>query len=774
MFKKFAIMAILFGLIAGALAANDLRTDPKFRGTLADHVAGIDPQPGTAGMIAMIAEIDDYRDGSVIGGWYGEWSRQRVLARPIAAEGDARRHLKIANRYLSAGDTEAALEVFHSIEAQAGRAALTAEFQHELDEWIALSYLRLGEQQNCFNNPHASACIIPLDPAAVHRLREGSTKAIEYYQGRILARDPDDYTAKWLLNIAYMTLGEYPGGVPAEHLIPFPGTMENYDGPTFANVADFAGVDTINLSGAAVAEDFDNDGLLDLFTTSWRENGRIHFYRRNPDGTFRDSTQEAGLAGLAGGLNAIHADFDNDGYADVYLMRGAWNGMFGLIPNSLLKNNGDGTFSDVTVDVGLLEFEPTITSAFADLDNDGWLDLVVANERQNKARPHGVIRIFMNDRQGGFAALPQDRGITTACNPKGVTIGDYDADTAPDIYISCQKDANLLMRNLAADNGGVVSFEDVTAAAGVAKPVFSFSTWFFDYDNDGLQDLFVASYDFDDGAQSAASMGRSFLGLGGSDTRPALYRNLGNGRFEEVTQQAGLNAASYTMGASFGDFDNDGWLDMYWGTGAPAYDAVYPNTALRNQGGKAFQDITASSGLGHIQKGHGIAFADFDQDGAEDIFAQMGGAQIGDSFANALFRNRSTENANANANGWLKLKLEGKRSNRSAIGALIRVDVTMAGGSSRALYRTVNSGGSFGSNPLLRHIGLGNAASIDRVTIQWPASGIEQPITGLELNSAYKITEGRIGFERMPTDLRPFTRPSAQAGPPAPHDHSSM
>ncbi|MDN3646552.1 CRTAC1 family protein [Pontixanthobacter aestiaquae] len=768
MIKKAAIAVCVLGLIALGFAVNDLRTDPKFRGTLAEHVAGIEPQPGTEGMIAMIAEVNDHRDGSVIGGWYGSLARQRGIWNGVGNEAEARRILKTATRYLSAGDTEDALELFHMIENEAETAALSPELKAELEEWIALSYLRLGEQQNCFFNPHASACIIPFDPEVIHKLREGSTKAIEYYEGKILPRDPDNFGAKWLLNIAYMTLGEYPAGVPEEHLIPMPGLVEDYDGPTFANVADFAGVDDMNLSGAAVVDDFDNDGLLDLFTTEWQKDGLIHLYLRNEDGTFREATEAAGLAGLSGGLNAIHADFDNDGFADIYVMRGAWNGMFGLVPNSLLKNNGDGTFRDVTVEAGLLEFEPTITSAFADLDNDGWLDLVVANERQSRARPHGVIRIFMNDQKGGFAALPDEQSFALACSPKGVTVGDYDADTAPDIYVSCQKERNMLMRNLAADNGGMVAFEDKAEEAGVAQPLFSFSTWFFDYDNDGLQDLFVANYDYTEQTGSAEAMGRVFAGVEGEYTRPALYRNLGGGRFEDVTAQAGLDAPSYTMGSNFGDFDNDGWLDMYWGTGAPPYDAVYPNTALLNQSGKGFLDITASSGLGHIQKGHGIAFADFDQDGDEDIFAQMGGAQSGDTFQNALFENRLQNRADAN--NWIKLKLEGKRSNRSAIGARIRVDVVMADGSKRSLYRTVNTGSSFGSSPLVRHIGLGKAESVSRVIVEWPTSGITQPLTGFDLNSAYRIVEGRTAFEKVPIDLRRFTR----AEKPKMHDHSAM
>ncbi len=768
MIKKILIVVTLLAVVIGFFAVRDLRTDRKFRTTMAEHVEGITVRSGTDGMIAMLADVNDYRDGSVIGNWYGRMSRARVLSGTIENETDARGHQKIANRYLRAGDTEDALEVFHLIEAAGESANLSDEFQAEIENWIALSYLRMGEQQNCFNNPHASACILPLDPEAIHQMREGSTKAIEYYQGKILPREPDNYGAKWLLNVAYMTLGEYPGGVPEEHLIPMPGLVENYDGTTFKNVADFAGVDDMNLSGGTLVDDFDNDGLLDIFTTAWNMDGRIHFYLRNEDGTFRDHTEAAGLSGLGGGLNATHADYNNDGYPDAYVMRGAWGGEFGVVPNSLLKNNGDGTFTDVTVDAGVLEFEPTGASAFADLNNDGWLDLVVSNEKQGEVRPHGIISIFMNDQKGGFSRIPEDRGIKLDCSSKGVAIGDYDGDSYADIFISCLRGENMLMRNVMGENDGVLAFDDVTEKAGVAQPIFSFASWFFDYDNDGLEDLFVASYDFGNKSASAGIMARSYAGIEASESHPALYRNLGDGRFEDVSQSAGLMAPSFTMGANFGDFNNDGWLDMYWGTGEPPYDSVYPNTALLNQGGKSFLDITASSGLGHIQKGHGIAFADFDHDGDQDIFAQMGGEQPGDVFQNALFENRL--GSRDIDNKWLKLKLEGKRSNRGAIGARVRVDVVMQDGSQRSLYRTVNTGSSFGSSPLLRHIGLGKAESVSRVIVEWPASGITQPLTGFDVNSAYRIVEGRTDFEKVPIDLRRFTR----ATKPKMHDHSAM
>lgn len=763
MLKTLLAVLGVVALAGAGFAAHDLSKHKRFRGELPEYVKTIKPQPGTDGMIAMIGDVDDTLGGSQLANLRRSLRQKWQLSGELHGAHDALSRFRLARRMLRDGETQAALSELHEIEEFAQGQALGDEFRDQLDRLIALSYLRLGEQQNCFANPHASACIIPLDPKAVHQLREGSTKAIEYYEGKVLKQAPDDYTAKWLTNIAHMTLGEYPDGVPAEHLVPMPGLIKDYDGPAFANVANFAGVADTTLSGAAVVDDFDNDGLLDLYTSSWGVTGTIRFYLRNADGRFRDHTAAAGLDRLKGGLTAIHADFDNDGLVDIYQMRGAWAGRNGLRPNSLLRNMGDGRFEDVTVQAGILEFEPTISSAFADLDNDGWLDLVVGNEYQQRFRETGKVSIFMNNRQGGFTRLPPERSVDIGCNPKGVAISDYDNDDFADIFISCQRKNNVLLRNLAGDNGGVTVFEDVTATAGVAGPEQSFSAWFFDFDNDGLQDLFVASYAIQQGANSAAIMARSYLGLADGTGHPVLYRNRGDGTFEDVSGPAGLGSPAFVMGANYGDFDNDGWLDMYWGTGAPDFEAVYPNVAMQNLGGRRFREISASSGLGHIQKGHGIAFADFDNDGDEDIFAEMGGARLGDAFQNALFENRGNENA------WLKLKLEGRRSNRSAIGATIRVDVVSATGARRSIYRRVDTGGSFGSNPLLRHIGLGQAQRIERVEIYWPASGIRQGFDRLEPNQAYRIIEGRAGAQAMALPAHPLSRAS---GPVRGHDHA--
>ena len=188
----------------------------------------------------------------------------------------------------------------------------------------------------------------------------------------------------------------------------------------------------------------------------------------------------------------------------------------------------------------------------------------------------------------------------------------------------------------------------------------SFATWFFDYDNDGALDLFVANY-----VPSVTEIARGFLGLPPEAETTRLYRNTGRGGFEDVTAAAGVARVTQAMGANFGDIDNDGFLDIYLGTGAPSYASIVPNVLLRNDGGRRYLDVTTASGTGHLQKGHGVGFGDLDGDGAEDLVVNIGGFVPGDAYWKAVFRNPGT------TNHWLDVRLVGVRSNRVGIGASI-------------------------------------------------------------------------------------------------------
>jgi len=221
------------------------------------------------------------------------------------------------------------------------------------------------------------------------------------------------------------------------------------------------------------------------------------------------------------------------------------------------------------------------------------------------------------------------------------------------------------------------------------------------------------------------------------DNRPLLYKNNGDGTFKEKSLSVNLTEPIATMGCNFGDLDNDGFLDFYLATGDPDYFSIVPNRMYHNINGETFEDVTYTGGFGHIQKGHGIGFGDIDLDGDQDIYAVMGGALEGDVFRNLFF-----ENPMGNKNSWINIILEGKQSNRSAIGAKIILTIE-ENGKERHIYHSVGTGASFGGNSIMAEIGLGKASIIKKIEIKWPH--YSKPINvynNVSINRTIKIIEG--------------------------------
>ncbi len=649
-----------------------------------------------------------------------------------------RREWELANVFLRAGQTEEAIQRFDKFKdfVARSRPLLHQDFVALVHRRLAISYLRLGEQNNCISRHTAESCLLPISQGGVHTVQHGSRAAIKEYLA-YLAENPDDLGARWLLNIAYMTVGEYPDQVPEKWRID-PSVFESdYDIKHFRNVAPPLGLDVAELSGGSIVEDFDGDGYLDIMASSWGLTDQLRYFRNNGDNTFTDCTEPAGLKEVFSGLNLLHADYNNDSHPDVLVLRGAWWGSTGRVPNSLLRNNGDGTFDDVTEEAGLLSFHPSQTASWGDYNNDGWVDLFVGNESlamssdvQYKKDGEYPCELFHNNGDGTFTEVAAKSGVAfIGTMLKAAVWGDYDNDGLLDLYLSCLIGHNVLYRNDGPSPEGGWRFTDVTQQAGVAEPYNSFSAWFWDYDNDGWLDIFVSGYLGD-----VSTVAADYLGLEHKGEPPRLYRNNHQGSFTDVAKEVGLNKVLWTMGCNFGDLDNDGYLDFYVGTGDPSMESLVPNRMFRNAAGKFFQDVTTSGGFGHLQKGHGVSFGDIDNDGDQDIYSVIGGAFRGDIANNVLFENPG------HGNHWITLKLEGVRSNRAAIGTRIKVSVDLKEGR-RDIYTTVSTGGSFGASSLQQEIGLSQATSIHAIEITWPASRKTQVFKDVGMDQILRVIE---------------------------------
>jgi hypothetical protein len=475
----------------------------------------------------------------------------------------------------------------------------------------------------------------------------------------------------------------------------------------------------LNQAGGAIMEDFNNDGWLDIAVTSFDPTQVMGFYINDRNGKFLDKTREAGVANQLGGLNCVQTDYNNDGWKDIFIVRGAWlPGTLAMRP-TLLRNNGDETFTDVTIEAGMGTPINSISSCWADYDNDGWLDCFVCCEQQAN-------RLYRNRQDGTFEERAVVAGL--AGNPgsccKGANWIDYDNDGWQDIYLNyLTGEGGQLFLN--QRNG---RFKNVTRSLGFEGPELGFSCWTWDYNNDGWQDIYASSY-----VRSVEACAQGLQGLAHNEAASRLFRNEGGKRFENVADDVGLNGVYIAMSSNFADFDGDGWLDFYLGTGDPALSTLVPNRMFRSLNARRFADVSASTRTGNLQKGHGIACGDWDRNGSIDIFIEMGGAVNGDKYHNILYQNPGNEHS------WITLRLNGKKTNRAAIGARIKIET--AGDNPQTIYRHVSSGSSFGANPLEQTIGLLRATEIARITIDWPVSSTQQVFENVAVNRLYEIEE---------------------------------
>ncbi len=494
--------------------------------------------------------------------------------------------------------------------------------------------------------------------------------------------------------------------------------------------------------------DFDNDGWLDVFVPSGTLRGGIpsgqqaptnRLYRNNRDGTFTDVTGRSGLTETGWCYGVCIGDYDNDGHDDLFLT------YYGK--NILYHNNGDGTFTDVTRRAGLEETRTRFSTGctFVDYDRDGCLDLFVSRYigldlkntpigGQSRAcqfegvpiacgpigLPKETCSLYRNNGDGTFKEVTHEAGIDKAGGRYGLSAValDYNNDGWPDIFVACDSSPNLLFRNNKDGTFTELAMEAGCAVNGDGQEQSGMGVGVGDYDADGYLDLFLPHF---------------------SGDTPILYRNVRGKYFDDLTYPSGLavNTQYVCWGVGFVDLDNDGWLDIFHVTGSvyPEVERVHKDykfmtqrVVYRNLGNGQFEEVSNLCGAPVLapHSSRGCAFGDFDNDGNQDVLI------LNMSEPPSLLRNN-----NSSGNRWLVIKAVGTHSNRSAIGARI---IVTAGG--RHQIREVMSGSSYISQSDLRqHFGLGRAAKADGIEVRWPSGHVDR-ISGVNANQFISIEEG--------------------------------
>ncbi len=647
-----------------------------------------------------------------------------------------RLEIKKAIMYLYEGDSEKALGELAVARANlADRPEQAAQWTYQTIFLQGVSALRLGENENCIMCRGESSCILPIAPAAVHVNPRGSRLAIGFF-AEYLERFPDDLEVRWLLNLAHMTLGEHPAKVDPRFLIKLDRFEHSeFDVGRFRDVGHLTGVNRLNQSGGAILDDFNGDGLLDFFITSLESTERPALFINQGNGKFADRAVAAGLADQLGGLYCVQTDYNNDGKIDIFICRGAWINR--PIRPSLLRNDGDGKFTDVTREAGLIEPLNTITAQWADYDNDGYLDLFIGCERQSN-------RLYHNRGDGTFENVASAAGLDgeEQAWTKGANWLDIDNDDYPDLFLN-----NIAGNATLHHNNRDGSFRDVSSDLDVDGPKQGFSCWAWDYNNDGYLDIFATSYD-----HTTGDVIKGLIGESHSSRSNRLFRNDRGKRFVDETKAAGLDLVFAAMGSNFADFDNDGYLDMYLSTGDPSLDTLIPNRMFKNVNGERFAEVTGSSRTGHLQKGHGVACGDWDRDGDVDLFLEMGGAINGDRYHDVLFQNPGR------GNNSLTIKLIGVKTNRAAIGA--RIKIVTSGENPLVVHRHISSGSSFGANPFEQTIGVGKADRIATLEIHWPTSRSTQVFHDISVNQYVEISEFADSYRTL--NFKPIPLPQGE------------
>jgi tetratricopeptide (TPR) repeat protein len=558
--------------------------------------------------------------------------------------------------------------------------------------------------------------------AGYYRLGDYIEAARKFYEAMQWRMNSVD---QWLFKVSLDRIPPPLPPLPTTNLFPVEEPAIDPANPpllAFEDIAPQLGIHHLNGNGTAAWGDIDGDGDPDLIVSG--SGAFIRVYRNDGD-KFTDVTAEVGLANVPSGYSLNLVDYDNDGWLDLFISMNGWNGPY----PDMLFHNEHGKFVNVSKKSGADDPGSGFVSLWADLDNDGWLDLVVAN---GVLKDGSVPQIYRNNRDGTFTNVTKAAGLDEPAQygAIGIALGDYDKDGRVDIFINGLGAAP----NRLYHNDGNWHFTEVARKAGVTQPQHNgFVCFFVDYNNDGWPDILTTSL-----APWEATVEALKKGYAPANARSIhpdnnrLFRNNRDGTFTDVTFDARLYYPMGTMGAGVADIDNDGYVDFYFGTGDPQISRLEPNRFFHNNGNGTFSDLTNYVGFARPgNKGHGVAFVDIDNDGDLDIFAQLGGHYPGDQAYNAFYRNLK-----GNQNNWLEVDLRGVKSNRFAVGAQLTVK---AGG--LLVYREVKGSEGFGAtSPYRQHFGLGKKTRIDSLEIRWP-SGLTHKFTALDVNHIIALRE---------------------------------
>lgn len=573
---------------------------------------------------------------------------------------------------------------------------------------LGMAYLY---EWDCTENHKTQDCLWPLSGGD-----ESVGKALTVFSD-LLSEFPDRLGVRWLWNVGSLALGP-----EEEQSFQIPGLTEQpVDRETrWPEVARDLGLARVSKGGGAIAEDFTGNGQPDLMTSSrsYREN--MKFYVNQGDGTFVDRTQRSGLDEFVGGINMVQTDYNNDGKPDVYVTRGGGIDQ-GTFRNSLLRNNGDGTFTDVTFRAGLDDDVRSRVADWADVNRDGYLDLFVGNEA-TRGQESARSPLYLNQGDGTFRRLAGEASFDVTGVVKGADWGDVNNDGKPDLYVSRADTRNILLLNVTKPSDTMPRFREITRKAGVAEPLHGSTAWFWDVNNDGYQDLFVGthSYPRQKPARDYASV---YLNRDTAVESSHLYLNQGDGTFRRMEPDRSPARSFYVQGSNYGDLNLDGYPDLYLGIGADrSQTSLVPNRLYVNKKGRRFVDVTIRTGTGHVGQTGSALFADFDGDGTHGIFAVMGGVFNLSEYRDVFFENPGQ------TNNWLSLELRGTSANRFGVGARIKVDGTTAEGQSRTVHSTVDNGGGRGASPYREVIGLGEMQRVRSMTITWPDRSLEEQV----------------------------------------------